>query len=313
MSLSNGTVTLVFELLLGRKPENQAVMDHYAQHPDILALGKIIMDSPEFKKKCLQSAFPISKWVSTEVLDRYSMLIDLHDLYVSYGCLNNDWEPEETRFFKSRLSAGDTVLDIGANIGWFTLVAAKEIGLHGKVHAFEPRPETVRRLKQTIALNRLRETVQVWEFALSDQTDTMQLKWERNTVNPGHSYLCGSAEENFDPVISAKVLACKLDDLLPDIAPDIIKIDVEGAEPKALMGARNALKRKHPIILSELYPAQLASVSGITSAAFICQMEEINYCCYELKSGQPTRRIKDFPSDRMEDLISVVFEKRGAL
>ncbi len=311
MPLSTETVTLAFELLLGRKPESQATIDGHAKHPDALSLGKSIMDSPEFKARSFQKGFANSKWVSTEVLDRYTMWVDLHDRYVSYGCLNNNWEPEETGFFKSRLRSGDTVLDIGANIGWFSLVAAKEIGERGQVHAFEPRPETARRLKQTIAQNSLRDVVNVWEFALSDQSDTLRLQWANNTENPGGSHIGGRAQEHFDAATSANVLACRLDDLLPQVAPDIVKIDVEGAEPRALYGARNALKRKHPVILSELFPAQLASVSGSSAAAFIVQMEELGYGCYELQKGQPGRRLKDFPADCKRELTSVVFEWRS--
>lgn len=308
--IDENTVKLAYRLLLGREPESEkAIQDH-------LSLGTLeevraaMFNSTEFKSKVLQSNFGTSKWVATEVLDRYVMWVDLHDRYVSQGCLNNNWEPDETAFFISRLGIGDCVLDIGANIGWFSLVAAKHIGTNGCVHAFEPSPKTSRMLRRTIADNDLRSIIQVWEYALSDRNDLINLTWATNTDNPGGSFVVDvkSVLENHE---STPVVAIRLDDLLPDVAPDIIKIDVEGAEPRALFGARNAIMRRKPVILSELFPAQLENVSRMTAAQYILQMEELGYGCYLLENDRPTKKLTDFPSEVSKELVSVVFEWRG--
>lgn len=313
IQLNEDTVRMAYRLLLGREPEStKAIEDHLA----LGSLGKVrtvMMESTEFKSKTMQSNFLTSKWVATDVLERFVMWIDLHDAYVSHGCLNNDWEPEETSFFVSRLRKGDIVLDVGANVGWFSLVAAKHVGISGQVHAFEPRPETVRMLRRTIADNNLRSIVSVWEYALSDMTAELRLTWASNTDNPGGSFISGTRGSEFDGAghEGARVIACRLDDLLPGIAPDIVKIDVEGAEPMALAGARQALARRKPTILSELYPAQLQRVSKTTAAQYISQMEEYGYGCYLLENGEPTKRLKDFAGDSQKEIVSVVFEWRG--
>jgi FkbM family methyltransferase len=307
------TIEIAYALLLGRPPENEQAIEHHLKLGSLEKLRAAMTASPEFKSKVLHSNFADSKWVAADVLSRYTMWIDLHDKYVSHGCLNNSWEPEETSFFESRLRSGDVVLDIGANIGWFSLVAAKHIGSSGKVHAFEPRPETAKMLKRTVAQNSLNSTINVWEYALSDKAEELNLSWGNNTVNPGGSFISGSAD-NSAPIaghVSQKIFACKLDDLLPDVAPNIIKIDVEGAEPRALMGAKNAIARKKPVILSELFPEQLKRVSGKTPVAFISQMEDMGYQCFWLQKGLPTKRLKDFPSESKRQLESVIFEWRG--
>jgi FkbM family methyltransferase len=315
IKLNRELVHMAYLLLLGREPESEkAIQDHIA----LGSLEKIrsaMMGSNEFKSNMLQSNFSSSKWVATDVLDRFVMWIDLHDRYVSHGCLNNGWEPEETSFFISRLRAGDVVLDIGANIGWFTLVAAKHIGPAGQVHAFEPRPETARMLKRTIADNNLQSMIHVWEYALSDKAGELYLTWGSNTDNPGGSFLSGTQGSDIRPAghDAARVIACRLDDILPGIAPDIVKIDVEGAEPMALAGAKEALARKRPTILSELFPSQLKNVSGRTVAQYISQLEEHGYGCYMLEHGRPTHRLKDFPANITKDLVSVVFEWRGGI
>jgi FkbM family methyltransferase len=269
------------------------------------------MASAEFRAAVGLSEVASSKWVAADVLDRFTMWLDLHDRFVSRGCLNNNWEPNETNYFISRLRPGDVVLDIGANIGWFSLVAAKHIGKTGRVHAFEPSPETARMLKRTIATNDLQAIVQVHEFALSDRWEELRLVWSKGTDNPGGSFLAGPAEDHKQGFDSARVRAGLLDDILPDIAPDIVKIDVEGAEPHALRGARNALARKKPPILSELLPAQLQSVSGTTSAQYIEQMRELGYSCYLLEDSKPTRKLTDFPTNFPGQIATIVFEYSG--
>lgn len=311
-TLNADTVRLAYRLLLDREAESdQAILDH-------LALGSLenvrsaMMASDEFKGKILQSHFTESKWVAVDVLDRFIMWVDLHDRYVSHGCLNNNWEPEESSLFYTRLREGDTVLDIGANIGWFTLLAAKAIGPHGQIHAFEPRPVTAKMLARTIAQNNLRSVVQVWQYVLSHAPGDVFLTWATNTENPGNSFVTKNPSFDYADHEKVSVRAVRLDDLLPDVAPDIIKIDVEGAEPMVFAGAKNALRRKKPLILSELYPEQLARVSSKTATQYISQMEELGYACYLLDKGYPTDRLRDFPKKHNKELASVIFEWRGA-
>lgn len=311
-ALDADTVRLAYRLILGRESESeQAILDHIALgSPE--KLGAAMVASDEFKAKFLQAQFSESKWVAVDVLGRFVMWVDLHDRYVSHGCLNNNWEPEETSFFSSRLREGDTVLDIGANIGWFSLVAARAIGPHGVVHAFEPRPVTAKMLARTIAHNNLRSVVHVWEYALSDAPGDLYLTWAANTENPGGSFVTRTDSQNYVGCEKARVRAVRLDDLLPDVAPDIIKIDVEGAESMVFAGAVNALRNGKPVILSELFPEQLMRVSGMTAAQYIAQMEEYGYACYLLENGYPTDHLKDFPEKVRKELASVIFEWRGA-
>lgn len=312
IQVNKDIVRLAYRLLLGREPESEKVVQDHLALGSLDKIRSVMMGSSEFKSKVQQSKYTASKWVATDVLDRYIMWVDLHDAYVSHGCLNNNYEPEETSFFMSRLRKGDVVIDIGANIGWFTLVAAKHVGPSGQVHSFEPRPETARMLKRTIADNDLRSIVQIWEYALSDKAEELHLAWGNNTDNPGGSFLSGTHGADLRPgQDAAAVIACRFDDVLPGIAPDLIKIDVEGAEPMALAGAREALFRKRPTILSELYPAQLEQVSRRTAAQFISQLEEYGYGCYLLEKGQPAKRLKNFPANSQREIVSVIFEWRG--
>ncbi len=311
-TLREDTVRLAYQLLLGREVESDQVLRRHMALGTVAALRRAIMSSTEFRAKVssLRSACA-PKWIATEVHDRFTMWVNLGDRYVSSGCLNGSWEPSESQYITSRLRSGDVVLDVGANVGWFSLLAVKAVGNTGFVHAFEPHPKIAAMLRRTIADNNLRGQVSVWEFALSDRAGPVTLQWERDTDNPGHAFLASPATAERSDLESTRATAVVLDELLPDAAPDFIKIDVEGAEPKALAGARNALGRRRPAIISELYPEQLQQVCGISARQYIEQLEGFGYACYLLHDGRPTRRLQDFPADATRELVSVVFEYCG--
>lgn len=310
--ITEEAIRLAYKLLLNRDPESDQVVANLMRIDDIEALRGHFMDSAEFKSKirgmCL---FPESKWVATDVLGMYTQWIDLNDRFVSQGCLDGCWEASETTWFSNRIAHGDTVLDIGANIGWFTLLAAKFGGRHAEIHAFEPRPDTAHMLKRTIADNGLRDQVHVWEYALSNEWAELELCWRDAEGNPGNSFLVtkqygGTADG------TAKVFTAILDEFLPEVAPDIVKIDVEGAEPLVFLGAANAIKRKRPPILSELFPAQLEMVSGVSAKDYIDMMASFGYRCYLLEEGKLTQRISTYPETAGGRPVSVVFERAGA-
>lgn len=305
------TIRLAYKLILNRDPESIQAINSHLKAKSLQELGQIMMSSEEFKSKNKNfESIVKSQWIAVEVMDDFVQWVNLTDNYVSRGCMSDNYEPNETAFLKSRVKEGDEVLDIGANIGWFTLLACKLTGPKGKVHSFEPRPDTSRMLQRTISMNNLEDRVTLWQAALSDETGELHLNWGQNTDNPGGSFVSRDTHES-SGYEQATVMARRLDDLLPEAAPDFIKIDVEGAEPMVINGAINAIRRKKPAILSELHPQQLIRVSGRTAADYITQMEAEGYSCFLLDNGTPTKRLKNFPNELGKDLVSVVFETKG--
>jgi FkbM family methyltransferase len=305
------TIRFAYKLILNREPESIQAINNHLNAKSLQELGQIMMSSEEFRSnnKTFENIVK-SQWIAVEVMDDFVQWVNLTDNYVSRGCMSDNYEPNETAFLKSRVKEGDVILDIGANIGWFTLLACKMAGPKGKVHSFEPRPDTSRMLQRTISMNKLEDRVTLWQAALSDETGELHLNWGKNTDNPGGSFV---SRDNLDSsgYEQATVMARRLDDLLPEADPDFIKIDVEGAEPMVINGALNAIRRKKPAILSELHPQQLNRVSGKTPADYITQMEAEGYSCYLLENGVPTKNLKNFPNELGKDLVSVVFETKG--
>jgi FkbM family methyltransferase len=164
-------------------------------------------------------------------------------------------------------------VDVGANIGWFTLVAAHALAGRGHVHSFEPDPAHVEKLRANVAVNRL-GNVTVNDWALSDRTGSATL--HLNSTNRGdHSLLPSAARQG-----SASVALARLDDYtgLSAERPLVIKIDVQGTEIDVLAGARTLLA-SHPheiVVLCELAPAALAA-GGRTAGDLAAMLDGLGF------------------------------------
>ena len=175
--------------------------------------------------------------------------------------LNRIHEETTTALFRKSVKKGDVVLDVGANIGYFTLLAASIVGKEGKVYAFEPEPRNFGYLSKNIALNRY-GNVTVAQRAVSDKPGTIKLFM--CPYDTGHhtiqqfggirSYnpeLAGTREE------FVEIQAVRLDDLFKDkLTPiNVIKLDVEGAEMLTLSGMENIIRANNDLVMFvEFFP-----------------------------------------------------------
>jgi len=160
------------------------------------------------------------------------------DSGVSMGLVYYSGRPEyhEMGLVSHLLRPGDAFLDIGANAGYYSLLAASRIAPTGSVDAVEPSPPALARLRSHLALNGL-SCVRIHELALSDTADTRPFIADRDTENR----FATPAESS-----PSTVLTARLDDLFPDPAFALAKLDVEGAESLVLHGAEKMLARSRP-------------------------------------------------------------------
>jgi FkbM family methyltransferase len=161
----------------------------------------------------------------------YSIEADLSDWLGQYVYLTGMYEPPTADLFKYLINTGDTVLDVGANIGFFSLLSATLTGTSGQVIAFEPIPSVRAALISNIKLNNFKQ-VEVVDKAVSDKSASLTI-YEGPEEHKGISSL--------RPIESASnkltIEAVALDDIASHIEKvNFIKIDVEGAEMKALLG-----------------------------------------------------------------------------
>ena len=161
-------------------------------------------------------------------------------------------EPEVQAVLADLLAPGDVFYDVGANIGYFTVIAARLVGPGGRVVAVEPQPEAVSRLRHNLALNGF-ENITVVEAAVADE------EGEANFVLSDEEILEWAALETTPApgMPRIRVPVTTLDRLraggLP--APKLVKLDVEGAEIRALKGMRAMLRRDKPAVVCEVHAA----------------------------------------------------------
>jgi FkbM family methyltransferase len=157
----------------------------------------------------------------------------------THGCWLGSYEYTKQRLFARRVAAGDIVYDVGANVGFYTLLASVLVGPTGHVVAVEPFPRNVSYLRRHLTLNGVTNVILV-EGAAYDRGGVVRI-----TGGPDSSQI----RVDEDGALSVRSFA--LDDLifhdgLP--APTAMKIDVEGAEGAVLRGARRLLTEHRPLI-----------------------------------------------------------------
>lgn len=287
--------------ILGREPDDegrQSALNALAGgHLTLDELFANMLESPEFRRNQADGAltFRKTKPVCTLIDDRLRLWIDLADRYVSLGCLTGDYEPSETGFFLSSLAPGDRCLDIGANVGWFAIHAADRVGPTGHVHAFEPRAETTRLLERSILENSFETRITLHKIALGDRDASAELLGCETSTNLGGFRLARDDGDVFDGMTSETVPMVTLDSLSIDGPIRLIKIDVEGAEPLVLNGARKLLARDRPLILSEVFGPGLRQVANMDVAGYTDLIADLGYRIHALDDGTVGERI-DRPS-----------------
>ena len=156
--------------------------------------------------------------------------LDLND-YPDFSMAPGVYERSTVRLVQKLLKPGMHLVDCGANLGYFTTLAAKIVGPTGRIDAFEPDPINRQRLIENVALNDASQIVRVHECAVGDRADVLRMsRAQGDFANHGESSLASSNNtETFE------VRLCRADAVI-ERKPDLVKIDVEGFEALALSG-----------------------------------------------------------------------------
>ena len=199
------------------------------------------------------------------------------------------YDPNELSLLKQILKPGMTFVDVGANVGLYTLFGARCVGPDGRVIAIEPSRREVGIVRGQVALNGL-QNVTLLPIAVSDREGEAEL-----LVAPleksGHNTL---GAFGFDTVLDhrERVEMRRLDDVLREQGVervDVIKMDIEGAEEAALRGAVETLRRDGPVLFLELSHRSLQHQKS-SSARLLGLLAELGYNVhgYEASTGLPS-------------------------
>ena len=170
----------------------------------------------------------------------YVFGVPTHDITILPGLLNNDYETYEFELMRSLAEPGSVFADVGANIGLFTVVIAAAVGAGGHVYAFEPEPENFAQLEKNVARNRL-ENVTAERLAIGAAPSFLTLHVKAGSIGT-HSLLSGPKTEA-DRDIAVEVTDLDSYFRRQELWPDLVKVDVEGFEPRVFEGAHEVFIR----------------------------------------------------------------------
>jgi FkbM family methyltransferase len=191
-----------------------------------------------------------------------------------------DYEPHICRWIIENLRDGDVFFDVGAHCGWNSLKAARRVGNEGKVIAFEPSPPLVNLLSYHQRRNHLRQITVVTRAVSDRDAGTAQFFLlneglsSQNSLTIGRTGLPFLESARRTPTV---VRTIKLDTFCTTtgLIPNVIKIDVEGAEGMVLRGAEAVLREFHPAVIVSVHPFWLPP--GDSLAAILELMNSLGY------------------------------------
>jgi FkbM family methyltransferase len=240
------------------------------------------------------------------------------DQYISRSLIQEKiWEPFETEVFRRLCQPGDVVADLGANIGWYSIIAAHLVGEQGKVFAFEPDSANFEILRENVLASPNAQQMDIFKLALSDFRAQSKL------------YLCPSNlgdHRLFDdgsPRAWRLVDTSTLDVFFAEIPrkPTLVKSDTQGSEARILRGAQRLFADNwRPILILEFWPFGL-SKSGSDPVELIDVLVSLDYGLYEVTEQYPrliptgrtlSERLKDDLSPHSEQYINLLCLPRNS-
>ncbi len=204
-----------------------------------------------------------------------------------------NFETETLGFFECFLRPGDTFLDIGANVGLYTLTAARLVGPRGRVHAFEPCSQTFERLSGNVKLNRL-GNVSCHRVAFSHENATAQLTVAGAGFDAWNSlgtpYMGGLAGTETVTTMTLDRFAHENGIPRTNCA---LKIDVEGWEKQVLLGGREFLSAKDAPVMCVEFTEEAAGLAGTSCAELYAAIESLGYSLFSV--SPQAEAVQPFP------------------
>jgi FkbM family methyltransferase len=229
--------------------------------------------------------FPLNNnWALTFLDTGEPFFVDTSDRDISpWLIIGGHWEPNVARSLLAFAAPGMTVLDVGANMGYYTVRLAKKLGTAGRILAVEPNPAILPFLKENLKINGLVEISKIFPVALGDERGEGLLKFADGEMGGG------SLVDQRDSSNETRVPIEKIDDIVPsDWGVDLIKIDAEGYEKKILDGSREVLRRsRNCAVMIELRLESWEKFSSLEDLAVVCGEDKHIFGVEETGSLKP--------------------------
>jgi len=256
-------IRYAYRLILGREPD-QSGFEHYKNNVlsagiDPPGIARYLLESEEYKNKHREisdlreidfNGIKLFPWIGDDLIG--GNIID-----------SGSYEPHVLPRFLDCLKPGFVVLDVGANIGTFSLTAAKAVGSTGRVVSVEPVSKNVRSICAGVVGNGF-DNVTILPVAASDRPRVVPILRHSDSSNGiVDVHAAASVADAFVPTL-------RLDEVLAYIDRiDVLKIDIEGHEPMAWPGIANLVSRHRPMVFSELNPVAIRNHSHVEAERYL--------------------------------------------
>lgn len=212
-----------------------------------------------------------------------TFFVDL-DLGAAGGLFEGgNWELEETAFVQAFLREGMIFVDLGANVGYYTVLAAEKVGSTGKVFAFEPDSRNFALLEKNIKENRCTNVVSVRK-AVTSRSGNLRLYLSKSNLGAHRVFQSPTEEQRTSRVIES----VSLDEFFPrGSRVDFLKMDIEGAEYSAFQGMRRLLEENSRIIVLCEFSPYLLKQSGAMPTTFLHEIRSFGFSIFALRSQIP--------------------------
>ncbi len=263
-----------YQRLLARQPEPDEMLHWKTTGAEIDDVTNALLASYEFEQKRLNQQRVLVN------VDKFKIYAMKSDAEVGRGIIQSKiYEPHVTNILTEVLNPGNVFLDLGANIGYYSLLAASIVQASGKVISFEPNIQNLQLFYASILENKLKNIV-VYPFAASDHARIMKL-----TSFGSNGFL----EEPQSSLMNAQFLqSIRVDELLQnEESIDVVKMDIEGYEPLALKGMGQIIKKHKPMILTEFSPWHVKHRTQTEPQEYLKQLTGYGYNLHIIElSGQ---------------------------
>ena len=298
-----------FRLLLGRYPHPEEWRGHTMRiGEDLRGVVRGFASSLEFSRGSIAVHSPPEAVLST--IEGFQIYSAADDALVGQAVRQGLYEPEACMLFRRLLRPGMNVLDLGANIGFFALLAASLVGQSGHVLAVEPNPANARLLEASRRANGF-DQISILQVAAAREHGLLVL---HTAYSNGTT---AGLPDSVAAVLNAQTVpALRLDDVLPAGRPvGLVKIDVEGAEYLALCGCEAMLRRDRPPIISEFSPGLMPGISGVEGEDYLRWLTGLGYTLSVLRpdgsldhAGDDTALVMRLYQARGSDHIDILAE-----
>lgn len=254
--------------------------------------------SPEDRSR-MAASFVGEGRVLLETAFRHLMLVDGRDTSIVPHLIRDGWfDRSVTDVIRGLLGPGMTFFDVGANFGTYTLIGAQEVGEKGRVVAVEPAPSINALLFENVTMNGFGPRTDVLRCAVGESAGTVTLH-EFETRQGGNSVLPSVAEKakaTYGETVTLREVECRsLDAIIADLGIeriDLMKIDVEGFEYQAFLGARHMMTHCRPRIILEWHPAFFSDDPRLAKKLWALLVDEYSYRLHRIEADGTKRPVE---------------------